>query len=81
MAQLGPPPIRTFDAVHHASTRYNKVADQRESIFGGYSAILYERNDDLVLLKQPAYEDRVTTFVQRYLPVLFLVRTTQSLLP
>ena len=81
MAQLGPPPIRTFDAVHHASTRFNKAANHRDLIFGGHSATLYERNDDLVLLKQPAHEDRVTTFVQQYLPVLFLVRTTQFLLP
>jgi len=76
MAQLGPPPIRTFDAVHHASTRFNKVANQRDPIFGGHSATLYEINHDLVLLKQPAHEDRVTTFVQQYLPVLFLVRVT-----
>jgi hypothetical protein len=38
---------------------------------------LYETDDDLVLLKQPAYEDRVTTFVQRYLPILFLVCMAQ----
>ena len=80
MAQLGPPPIRTFDAVRHASTRFNEAANHRDPIFGGHSATLYKRNDDLVLLKYTAYEDRVTTFVQQYLPVLFLVRTTQFLL-
>lgn len=74
LASLGPPPARTFDAVHHAATRYDKKSKQQESIFDGHSARLYNTNTDLVVLKQPEYEDRLTGFVQRYLPIIFVVR-------
>jgi hypothetical protein len=42
-------------------------------VLAGHSATLYSSNDDLVLLKQPQHEDRLTAFVHTYLPVLFIV--------
>jgi hypothetical protein len=74
LAVIKPPPKRTFDAIYHASTRFNETENRRDTIFSGCSAELYSTDDDLVLLKQPAYEDRLTLFVQRYLPVIFAVR-------
>ena len=74
LASLGPPPARTFDAVHHAATHHDKISKQQESIFDGHSARLYSTNTDLVVLKKPEYEDRLTCFIQRYLHIIFLVR-------
>jgi hypothetical protein len=39
----------------------------------GHSVTLYSLNDELVMLKQPQYEDRLTKTVHRWLPVLFIV--------
>lgn len=78
LAELDSPPVRTFDTLYHISTRYNKASKRREPVLGGHSATLYESENDLVLLRQPVYEDRVTMFVQRYLPILFLVRRGQN---
>lgn len=39
----------------------------------GASAKLYTTDEDLVVLKQAEFEDRLTGFVQRYLPVFFMV--------
>ena len=73
LAVLKSPPSRTFDAIHHASKRFNKAAKRWDPVLGGYSATLYSTNDDLVLLKQPEHDDRLTAFVHKYLPVLFVV--------
>jgi hypothetical protein len=73
LASLGPPPVRTFDAINHAATRYDKTLKQRDSIMIGSSAKLYTTNEDLVVLKRAEFEDRLTSFVQRYLPVFFIV--------
>ncbi|KAF2023207.1 hypothetical protein EK21DRAFT_105440 [Setomelanomma holmii] len=61
LASLGPPPVRIFDAVHHAATKYNKTLKQRDPILIGS------------ILKQAEFEDRLTGFVQRYLAVLFML--------
>jgi hypothetical protein len=73
LAMLRAPPARTFDAIHHAFTRFNATANRKDPVLAGYSATLYSSNDDLVLLKQPQHEDRLTAFVHSYLPVLFVV--------
>jgi hypothetical protein len=73
LASFGPPPVRTFDAINHAATRYDKALKQREPIMIGTSAKLYTTNEDLVVLKQAELEDRLTGFVHRYLPVFFMV--------
>lgn len=73
LASLGPPPVRTFDAINRAATRYDESLKQREPIMIGTSVKLYSTNEDLVVLKQVEFEDRLTGFVQRYLPVLFMV--------
>jgi len=73
LACLGPPPARTFDAIHHAVTHYDEKSRKREPILEGYSSTLYTTNTDLVVLKQGEFEDRFTAFVQRYLPILFMV--------
>ncbi|KAH6629701.1 hypothetical protein C7974DRAFT_395030 [Boeremia exigua] len=72
LACVKSPPSRTFEAVFHASTRFNKDSKEHDPILGGSSSKLYSLNDDLVLLKQPEHNDRLTAFVQRFLPV-FLV--------
>lgn len=64
-----------MDAFRHASTRLNQDSKAREPVLGGHSATLYSQNNDLVLLKHHEEEDRSSAFVQRYLPVFFLVRT------
>lgn len=69
LASLGPPPVRIFDAINHDTTRYDKAPKQREPIMIGSSAKLYTTDEDLVVLKQPEFEDMLTSFVQRYLPV------------
>jgi hypothetical protein len=65
----------------HATTRFNEDSKLNEPILGGYSAALYSQNEDLVMLKQPEHEDRLTAFVQRYLPVFFLVSRHLALFP
>lgn len=67
------PPSRTFDAFQHAFMRYNEGEKRRDPILGGSSAELYSTNEDLVLLKQPTHEDRLTAFVHQYLAVFFAV--------
>ena len=79
LAILKPPPSRTFEAVHYGAMHFDDANKKWHSVLGGKSAKLYSRNDDLVLLKQPEYEDRLTAFVHRYLPVLFVVREKSSL--
>ncbi|KAH7074132.1 hypothetical protein FB567DRAFT_190544 [Paraphoma chrysanthemicola] len=72
LAMLKAPPRRTFEAINHAFTRFNKTANRRDPVLAGYSSTLYSSNDDLVMLKQPQHEDRLTSFVQSKLPVLFI---------
>ena len=78
LAILKPPPSRTFDTVHHAFMRENKSEARWDPVLGGHSAELYRKDDDLVVLKQPIYEDRITVFVQKYLSVLFIVGACSS---
>ena len=72
LAALGPPPNRTFDAINHKMTK-GKGNGEAATALEGCSAGLYSKNDDLVLLKQPLHEDRLTSFVQRYLAVILIV--------
>jgi hypothetical protein len=74
LAVLKSPPSRTFKAIRHAATRHDNVLGTRVSILGGSSAELYSMNNDLVVLKQAEHEDRLTQFVSKYLPFLFIVR-------
>jgi hypothetical protein len=80
LAILKPPPSRTFDAIYDKSRLFNETTKQWNPLLGGCSSTLYSTNDDLVLLKQPEHEDRLTAFVHKYLPVLFVVRSA-SLYP
>lgn len=73
LAGLGPPPSRTYDAIHHAAFKRDTQLGNRESILHGYSANIYAENVDLVVLRQPDFEDRLTAWVQKYLPILFMV--------
>jgi len=57
--------------------RYNEREKRWDPILGGHSAELYSTNEDLVLLKQPTHEDRLTAFVHQYLAVFFAVSAYQ----
>ncbi|KAF2850414.1 hypothetical protein T440DRAFT_507903 [Plenodomus tracheiphilus IPT5] len=72
LATIAPPPLRTFDAMHFAASRSSKDSGRLDSVLGGCSAELYRRNDDLVLLKHPEPQDRLTAFVLGYLSVLLV---------
>jgi hypothetical protein len=73
LAVLQAPSKRTFDTVKFAFTRYNEKEKRWDPILGGHSADIYNVKRDLVLLKQPQYEDRFTAFVHKYFSVLFTV--------
>jgi len=77
LAMLKMPPSRTFDAFQHAFMRYNERENRWDPILSGFSAELYSNNEDLVLLKQPTHEDRLTAFVHQYLAVFFAVSIHQ----
>lgn len=44
-------------------------------VLGGHSATIYDNIHDLVALKPLVYQDRLSRFVQKYLPILFRVCT------
>jgi uncharacterized membrane protein YkgB len=73
LAMMKAPPKRNFEAIHNAFTRFNKAAKRTDPVLAGHSATLYSTNDELVMLKQPQYEDRLTKMVHKWLPVLFIV--------
>ncbi|KAH6616830.1 hypothetical protein C7974DRAFT_53138 [Boeremia exigua] len=72
LASLEAPPDRNFESLMYASTRPVNNTDQRDSIFGGHSATLYSSNDDMVLLKHPEHRDRLTSFVEKHMPIFFI---------
>jgi hypothetical protein len=76
LAMLKAPPKRSFEAIQHAFTRFNKTAGRTDPLLAGHSSTLYSSNDELVMLKQLEYEERLTTLVHRYLPVLFIVSSS-----
>ncbi|KAH6851651.1 hypothetical protein B0T12DRAFT_484158 [Alternaria alternata] len=72
LAMMKAPPSRNFEAIHNAFTRFNEAEKRTDPVLAGHSATLYSSNDELVMLKQPQYEDRLTKMVHRWLPVLFI---------
>jgi hypothetical protein len=76
IASLKPPPQRTFDAIHHAFLRHNSSTNKTYSILADNSKNIYQTNDDLVLLYHSEPQDRLTKFIQDYLPILFKVSLT-----
>jgi hypothetical protein len=72
LASIKAPPKRTFEAIHHALFRTDEE-NKEYSVLTGSSGNLYDKNKDLVLLKHPEHQDRLTEFMHNYLPVLFTV--------
>ena len=50
------------------------------STLGGLSARILDDTDDLMALKPPLDEDRLTKLLRYYLPILFVVRSAQAFL-
>ena len=74
-----PPLPRTLEAFRNHFENEN----DREGPFstlGGLSANILDDADDLMALRTPLDEDRLTKLLRYYLPVLFVVRLAQVLI-
>jgi hypothetical protein len=67
------PSQRTFDAFKVHFFNGEDSDPMRYPILGGHSANLLDDLNDLLTLKIPEHEDRLTRFVQNYLGCLFRV--------
>jgi hypothetical protein len=73
MLSLRRPAKQTFDAF---LDNFNNHGNSKGpySTLGGRSASLYDEREDLVALRRPAEEDRLTIVLRRYFPFLFMTK-------
>ena len=74
LASLPPPNKKTLAAMLYEIDRGPKYSNGPRYTFGGHSRHIYSDSKDLVSLKIVENEDRLTSAVERYLPLLFKVR-------
>ncbi|EON62136.1 hypothetical protein W97_01355 [Coniosporium apollinis CBS 100218] len=77
VASLGQPSRRTLDALRHF---FNPKSEKPDgfTLLGGYSSGLYEDEGDLVALRIPLQQDRLTSIVQTHFPVFFKTRPAEG---
>ncbi|KAJ9667112.1 hypothetical protein H2201_002631 [Coniosporium apollinis] len=77
VASLGQPSRRTLDALRHF---FNPKSEKPDgfTLLGGCSSGLYEDEDDLVALRIPLQQDRLTSIVQTHFPVFFKTRPAEG---
>ena len=72
LISLKPPQARILEAFRKT---FHNVGDSRETFptLGGRSAEILDEVDDLMALRSPLEEDRLTQFLRCYFPMLFLL--------
>jgi hypothetical protein len=73
MLSLRRPAKQTFDAF---LDEFNNQGNSKGPYptLGGRSASLYDEREDLIALRRPAEEDRLTIVLRRYFPFLFMTK-------
>ena len=69
---LKPPPSRVLEAFKHVFHNTNDAGETFPTL-GGRSARILDDEDDLMALRSPPEEDRMTRFLRNYFPLLFVV--------
>ncbi|KAL2038991.1 hypothetical protein N7G274_008331 [Stereocaulon virgatum] len=77
LISLQPPQPRILEAFRHVFHNTNAAGETFPTL-GGRSASILDDGDDLVALRSPPEEDRLTGFLRNYFPVLFITRITDG---
>ncbi|KAJ9655398.1 hypothetical protein H2201_008812 [Coniosporium apollinis] len=77
IASLGQPSRRTLDALRHFFKPKSEKSDGF-TLLGSHSAGLYDDENDLIALKTPQQQDRLTSIVQTHFPVFFKTSPSHS---
>jgi hypothetical protein len=71
------PSKQTYKAFYN---EFHNVEDGEETFptLGGTNASVYDDKDDIMALARPAEEDRLTMFLRKHCPILFMVSTATN---